>query len=180
MIETSNLIANAKENYYQNEGKKLLNISLGPKKYWSILNIFLGNKKIPIIPPLFDNGEIVADYLSKAEIFNDFFASQCTPFDETDVVPCLQLRTQLKLSSVIYSKEKIVNIIRALDPSKSSGYDGLSPQMIKVCDSSMIILKTFTMALFLTSGRCQMCVQFIKKTQKIVRKIIDQSHFFLS
>ena len=31
MIETNNLIANAKENYYQNEGKKLLNISLGPK-----------------------------------------------------------------------------------------------------------------------------------------------------
>ena len=57
MIETSNFIANAKENYYQNEGKKLLDISLGPKKYWSILNSFLGNKKIPIIPPLFDNGE---------------------------------------------------------------------------------------------------------------------------
>ena len=46
MIETSNLIANAKENYYQNEGKKLLNISLSPKKYWSILNSFLGNKRI--------------------------------------------------------------------------------------------------------------------------------------
>ena len=50
MIETCDLIAHAKENYYQNEGKKLLNISLGPKKYWSILNSFLGNIKIPIIP----------------------------------------------------------------------------------------------------------------------------------
>ena len=107
MIETSNLVANAKENYYQNEGKKITQYFLGPKMYWSILNSFLGNKKIPITPPppLSDNGEIVTDYLSKAEIFNDYFASQCTPFDETDVVPCLQLRTQLKLSSVIYSKE---------------------------------------------------------------------------
>ena len=33
MIETSNLIANAKENYYTNEGKKLLDSSLGQKKY---------------------------------------------------------------------------------------------------------------------------------------------------
>ena len=31
MIETSNLISNAKENYYKNEGKKLLDSSLGPK-----------------------------------------------------------------------------------------------------------------------------------------------------
>ena len=33
MFETSNLIASAKENYYKNEGKKLLDPSLGPKKY---------------------------------------------------------------------------------------------------------------------------------------------------
>ena len=32
------------------------------KKYWSILNSFLGNKKMPNIPSLFENGEIVTDY----------------------------------------------------------------------------------------------------------------------
>ena len=59
MIETSNLIANAKENYYTNEGKKLLDSSLGLKKYWSIVNSFLTNKKMPTIPPLFENVESV-------------------------------------------------------------------------------------------------------------------------
>ena len=77
MIETSNLIANAKENYYKNKGKKLLDSSLGPKQYWSILNSFLTNKKIPTIPPLFENGE--SDYPTNAEIFNNYFVSQCTP-----------------------------------------------------------------------------------------------------
>ena len=71
MIETSNLIANAKENYYTNEGKKLLDSSLGPKKYWSILNSFLTNKKMPTIPPSFENGESVVDYPTQAETFND-------------------------------------------------------------------------------------------------------------
>ena len=33
MLEASNLIVKAKDSYYQNEGKKLLNPSLGPKKY---------------------------------------------------------------------------------------------------------------------------------------------------
>ena len=122
MIETSNLIANAKESYYKNEGKKLLDPSLGPKKYWSILNSFLGNKKMPTIPPLFDNGEIVTDYLSKAEIFNNYFASQCTPFDENDEVPHLRLRTPLSLSFVTFSQEKILDLIRALNPNKASGW----------------------------------------------------------
>ena len=87
MLETSNLIAEAKDKYYKNEGKKLLNPSLGPKKYWSILNSFLGKNKMPIIPPLFEDGEIVTDYLSKAEIFNTYFASQCTPLDNRHEVP---------------------------------------------------------------------------------------------
>ena len=46
MTESSNLIVSAKENYYyKNEGKKLLDPSLCPKKYWSILNSFLGKKE---------------------------------------------------------------------------------------------------------------------------------------
>ena len=63
MVETCNLIAIVKGNYYKDEDKKLLEPSLGRKKYCSILNSFLGNKKIPTIPPLFDNGEIITQQL---------------------------------------------------------------------------------------------------------------------
>ena len=31
----------------------------------------------------------------------------------------------------------MIDIIRALDPNKSSGWDGLSPRMIKICDASI-------------------------------------------
>ena len=55
-------IVKAKDSYYKKEGKKLLDPPLGPKRYWSILNSFLGNKKMPNIPPLCENGEIVTDY----------------------------------------------------------------------------------------------------------------------
>ena len=64
---------------------------------------------MPNLPPLFENGEIVTDYSSKAEIFNTYFASQCTPFDENDVVPNIQLRTPLSLSLVIISEEKMID-----------------------------------------------------------------------
>ena len=39
----------AKERYFSEQGKKLLDASLGAKKYWSILNIFLQKTNIPII-----------------------------------------------------------------------------------------------------------------------------------
>ena len=137
MIETSNLIANTKENYDTNEGKKLIDSSLGPKKYWSILNSFLTNKKMSTLPPLFENGESDVDYPTKAETFNNYFVSQCIPLDEGDEVPHLSSKTPHGLS-ITFSQEKILNIIRALDSNKSSGWDGVSPRMIKICDSSIV------------------------------------------
>ena len=76
-IETSNLIVRAKENYNKTGGKRLP--TWGTKQNWSTLDSFLGKKNMPIIPPLFDNDEIVTNYQSKAEIFNRYFASGCTP-----------------------------------------------------------------------------------------------------
>ena len=53
------------------------------------------------------------------------------------MVPNIQLRTPLSLSLVIISEEKLIGIIRALVPNISSGWDGLSPRMIKICESSI-------------------------------------------
>jgi hypothetical protein len=76
---------------------------------------------MPSIPPLFDNGEIVTDYPTKTKIFNNYFAYHCPPLDDYEEVPHLQLRTPLSLSSLTYSQAKIIDIIRAIDPNKSSG-----------------------------------------------------------
>ena len=72
----------AKERYFSEQGKKLLDPSLGTKKYWSILNNFLQKKNITIIPPLWENGIFVRDRADKADLFNNFFASQSTPLDK--------------------------------------------------------------------------------------------------
>ena len=85
---------------------------------------------MPIIPPLFDNGELVTDYQCKADIFNNYFASQCTPLDNFDGVPELPQRTHLLLSK---SRKK-----KSLDPNKSNGWDKISTHMIKICDSAIV------------------------------------------
>ena len=48
-----------------------------PKVYWSILKMFLNNKKTPISPPLFYENSFVIHFTKKTELFNSFFAKQC-------------------------------------------------------------------------------------------------------
>ena len=52
-------------------------------------------------------------------------------------MPRLQLRTMNIFSSIILTQETILNI-RALDPSKARGWDGVSPLVIKSCDLSIV------------------------------------------
>ena len=47
------LINTAKQNFYSKIVEKLQNTQRSSKAYWSLLKIFLNNKKIPIIPPLY-------------------------------------------------------------------------------------------------------------------------------
>ena len=81
--ECTEIILAAKEKYITELSKKLSNPETAPKTYWKILNRFLSNKKIPSIPPLLVNGEMISNFSKKAELFNKLFASQCTPLSNT-------------------------------------------------------------------------------------------------
>ena len=54
---------------------KFENSNTAPKTYWSILNRFLYNEKIPAIPPLLVDGNFISDFCEKANLFNNSFAS---------------------------------------------------------------------------------------------------------
>ena len=64
-----------------------------PKTYWAILNRLLYNKKIPAIPPLFVDDNFITDYCKKANLFNNFFDSICTPIKSNIVLPPLLYKT---------------------------------------------------------------------------------------
>ena len=66
--------------------------SRSPKTYWSILNHFLNNRKIPAIPPLLVNGDIITSFSEKPDLFNKFFADQCAPLNNLNKLPLLYLK----------------------------------------------------------------------------------------
>ena len=80
-------ILEAKKNYILKMTKNLADSNISSKSYWTILNRLLYNKKLPTIPPLLVDGKMVSDLCKKAKSFNNFFASICTPIDNTSCLP---------------------------------------------------------------------------------------------
>ena len=68
--ECTEIILAAKEKYINELSKKLSNPETAPETYWKILNRFL--RKIPSIPPLLVNGDMISNFSKKAELFNKF------------------------------------------------------------------------------------------------------------
>ena len=48
------------------------------KAYWPLVKTFLNNKKIPLILPLYHQGDFITNLNIKAKLSNSFFASQCS------------------------------------------------------------------------------------------------------
>ena len=55
--------------------KKLNTIQKSTKVYWALLKIFLNNRKIPVIPPLFHNNKFVTDFKEKLNFLIPFSQS---------------------------------------------------------------------------------------------------------
>ena len=168
--ELNSIIESNKQKYYSRLPKKLVDPKTSTKSYWSILKMFLNNKKIPCIPPLRHQNKYVTDFKEKAEIFNSFFAEQCSLMNNSSKLPSTFLkRTDKFISLISLSSKDIARIIRDLDPNKAHGHDMISIRMLKICGESIskpleIIFKScIEKGRFLMNGKKQMWFQSIKK-----------------
>ena len=85
--EVTELLDNAKNIYYDKLANKLSNPSTSSKTYWFIVKTICNNKKIPLIPPIFIGNKLESDFKLKANHFNKFFASKCTPMNNDSSLP---------------------------------------------------------------------------------------------
>ena len=124
--------------------KKLNNPLLQAKTYWSILKTFYNDKKVPLIPPLLIDNKFVTDIKTKANIFNKFFADQCTLLKNNSMLPTNQMfLTQARIQSFDLNEDEILKIIRPLNVNKAHGHDGISIRIFKICDKSILKLYLF-------------------------------------
>ena len=132
--EVSNLVDNAKNNYYM-FANKLSNPSASSKTFWIILNIFCNSKKIPLIPPIFIGNKLENDFKLKANHINWYFASKCTLINnDSSFLSSFEFYCQSRPSSL---KDNILKVVRALNINKAHGHDEISVRMIKICDEAL-------------------------------------------
>ena len=78
---------------------KLISDVTGPYQ-----KVFLITKKTPCIPPLIHNHQFVVNFEEKSELFNSFFAKQCTHIEAGSNLPTQILRrTNESLSSINFT-----------------------------------------------------------------------------
>ena len=88
--------------------KKLSDPNCGQKVFWSSYKRLLNNKKNTNITPIFDNGTLVSNFKNKAEIFNKYFAKQCTPLENDSILPLMvNCMTENRLSTFVIDEVKI-------------------------------------------------------------------------
>ena len=108
------------------------------KTYWSILKLFLNNKNIPCIPSLFHQNKYITKCKDKVELFNNFFANQCSLINNYSVFPSLVFKqTENVISYIDFGSDGTAKIINNFDPNKANGHDMISIRMLKICGNSI-------------------------------------------
>ena len=180
----SKLVSKCKDKYRNYIVSRLNDPKTNAKTYWSVLKTFSNVKKVPIIPPLLINNNLISDFKFKANYFNDFFASQCTPLNNNSKIPETQSYvTNNNLSSVKFESKEISNVIRSLDVNKAHGHDNISIRMLRICDSAIaepltIIFNSCINQIMIPDIWKKSNVLFIKKVTNKLSIITDRCHYY--
>ena len=70
-------------------------------------------------------------------MFNNYFASQCTPIKNGSKLPNFSYKTEKILTSFDIKDDDILQIIKNLNVDKAHGWNQLSIRMIETCGGSI-------------------------------------------
>ena len=98
------------------------------------------------------NDFVVSDFTTKANLFNNFFASQCSPVVNSSTLPNFCYKTQKRTSDIEIKEDDILLIIKNLNPRKAHEWDNVSIRMIKLCGKSIAKPLKYLFESSLTAG----------------------------
>ena len=83
------------------------------------------------------NGELLLNDLDMAQELNRFFSSTFTSEDLT-TVPVLEKETRAELATLVVTRAKIRDRIRALKEDSAAGPDGIQPRLLKTAENELL------------------------------------------
>ena len=132
-------ISNSKKIYFDNLAERLSDPKLNWKACWGILKSFTNWKKMPIIPPLLINDQLVTNFDEKNNSFDEYYSNQCSITDNSNKLPMDQgPYTTSLLTSLDIKESDILNIQKSLDANKADGHGDISFRMLKLSQKSIL------------------------------------------
>ena len=132
-------VEDAKLSYLNNLGNKTNDSSTSQKLYWKIINRVMNKCRSPKIPPLLVNNVFILNCREKAKKFNELFSNQCMPITNSSVLPRFNFLTDKRIDQISIKRDEIISLVRNLNPNKASGSDGISGQMLILCDDTLTV-----------------------------------------
>ena len=88
---------------------------------------------------IFHHKKFVTDFSKKADLFNSFFAKQCSVIESNSVLPSSSIPvTDQCLANIEFTKDDVKRIVCKLDPNKAHGHDMISFRMLKMSGGAII------------------------------------------
>ena len=120
-------------------GNKVNDPGTSQKSYWKIINGVMNKCRAPKIPPLLINNRFILDCREKAKLFNDVFSQQCNPIINSSILPNFIFLTNKRIDNITIGNDEIIALIRNINPNKATSSNGISGQMLLLCDDSVIL-----------------------------------------
>ena len=99
----------------------------------------LNDRAIPCIPPIICDNKFVTEFIKKADLFNSFFAKQCSIIENNSVLrSTTKSITDQYLANIELTKDNIKRIICKLNPNNAHGYDRISIRILKMSGNAII------------------------------------------
>ena len=87
---------------------------------------------------MFHNNKFITCCKHKAEIFNKYFSSQCTPFQINSSLPPFKKLTNNKIENFTITDNEIKLLLQNINTSKATGPDNISAKMLKMCSDPLV------------------------------------------
>ena len=126
-----------KRQHIDNQVRKLLTYKRDPFKYHQTLRKITGRTKIDTIPSFEgEDGEILTDNYTKANLLNAYFAKQTKTDKRGTTSQTANRRTSSSpvptLGKITTSEREVLQIINSLDANKSTGPDNIPVKLLKL------------------------------------------------
>ena len=138
-IECQKAVESAKSSYLSLMGDKVNKPGSSQKSYWKLINRIMNKCMAPKIPPLLLINNLYLIAKKKLNTSMISFSQQCKPIMNNSVLPNLTLLPDQNIENISIENCDMISLIRNINPNKASGSDGISGQMLLICDETVVL-----------------------------------------